>query len=367
MIKSTILVPLLNANEPDVRVVAIHAKTGQAIDKGALLITIETTKATSEIESPEAGFVVIYVKVGDILEVGDKLAVITDTVNNSLDLFQSGSKPTSSAELFPAGTMRITKPAQIIAESLGIDLSTLPTDRLITEDVVRQMHNDLVQFDFVLPASEKPALLIFGGGGHAKTIIEMVRQIGAWIIAGILDDNPRIGEQMLGIPVLGTRTLLPMLVEKGVILAANGVGGINDIGERIRIFRLLESSGFTFPALIHPRAVVESSAKISEGVQVFANTYIGSEVTLGKRCMVNTNAVVSHNCEIGEYTHIAPGALLAGHVHVGERTLIGMGITTTIGINIGSKVRIGNGAIVLADVPDMTIIQAGRYWVGKAE
>jgi acyl-[acyl carrier protein]--UDP-N-acetylglucosamine O-acyltransferase len=76
---------------------------------------------------------------------------------------------------------------------------------------------------------------------------------------------------------------------------------------------------------------------------------------------------VSHDCEIGSYTHIAPGALLAGHVRVGERTLIGMGVTTTIGIKIGSRVRIGNAAIVLADVPDNMVIQAGRYWVGKAE
>jgi UDP-3-O-[3-hydroxymyristoyl] glucosamine N-acyltransferase len=82
--------------------------------------------------------------------------------------------------------------------------------------------------------------------------------------------------------------------------------------------------------------------------------------------MVNTNAVVSHDCEIGMYTHIAPGALLAGNVHVGARTLVGMGVTTAIGVKIGSGVRIGNGAIVLADVPDKTIIQAGRYWVGKA-
>jgi acetyltransferase-like isoleucine patch superfamily enzyme len=66
------------------------------------------------------------------------------------------------------------------------------------------------------------------------------------------------------------------------------------------------------------------------------------------------------------YSHIAPGVLLAGEVHVGARTLVGMGVTTAIGIRIGDNVRIGNGAILLADVPDKTIIQAGRFWTGKA-
>jgi acetyltransferase EpsM len=106
---------------------------------------------------------------------------------------------------------------------------------------------------------------------------------------------------------------------------------------------------------------------VEEGVQVFANAYVGSEAILQARCMINTNAVISHDCEVGMYTHIAPGALLAGHVRIGERTLIGMGVTTAIGVKIGSGVRIGNGAIVLADVPDKMVIQAGRYWVGKAE
>ena len=103
---------------------------------------------------------------------------------------------------------------------------------------------------------------------------------------------------------------------------------------------------------------------IGDGVQVFANAYVGSSTVLNPRCMVNTNAVVSHDCNIGSYTHIAPGALLAGHVQVGERSLVGMGVTTAIGIKIGNYVRIGNGAIIYADVPDKSIIPAGKVWAG---
>ena len=63
--------------------------------------------------------------------------------------------------------------------------------------------------------------------------------------------------------------------------------------------------------------------------------------------------------------HLLSGA---GKTHAGrERTLVGMGVTTAIGVRIGSGVRIGNGAIILADVPDNTIIQAGRVWTGKTE
>jgi sugar O-acyltransferase (sialic acid O-acetyltransferase NeuD family) len=262
--------------------------------------------------------------------------------------------------------LRITKPARALAESLSLDLSTLPTDRLITEALIRQLSPSPTPNpqSTNLPNSNAQ-IILYGAGGHAKTVLEMAQAIGAFRIAGILDDNPELaGKSVLGIPVLGGRELLPGLAQQGIHLAANGVGGIINIDIRIRLFELLAGYGFAFPILRHPRATVEPSAVLADGVQVFANAYVGSEAVLHERCMVNTSAVVSHDCEIGMYTHIAPGALLAGHVHVGERALVGMGVTTTIGLKIGSGARIGNGAVLLANVPEKAIIPAGKVWAG---
>lgn len=362
MIKSEILVPLLNANEPEARVVDIFVKDKQVVEKGLRLFTIETTKAASDIETPEAGFVHLLTIKGAMLSVGDRLAVITESADEEIEVPVTG-------ELQPltANDLRITKPARALADLLGVDLAILPHDRLVTEKIVRQAATETKKIDLKLPPTNKPYLLIFGGGGHAKAILDMVKQLDKYAIAGILDDDKQLtGKDVLSIPVLGTRVLFPSLIDQGVRLAANGVGGILDINVRIKIFEALEKAGFSFPALIHPRATAETSAVIDEGVQVFANAYIGSEAHLYPRCMVNTNAVISHDCVIGMYSHIAPGVLLAGEVNVGARTLVGMGVTTAIGVHIGDDVRIGNGAILLADVPDKTIIQAGRFWTGKA-
>jgi acetyltransferase EpsM len=365
MIKSEILVPLLNANEPEARLVGIHVEDGQAVEKGARLFTIETTKAASDIEASATGFVRILKEEGTMLAVGDRLAVITETADEVVEVRGGDDEHGAVTSPTPTGNPRITKPARVLADSLGINLTTLPTDRLVTEEVVRQLAG--ASLEISLPASDKPYILIYGAGGHAKSVMEMVLNNEVHAIAGIVDDDQGFtGKEVLGIPVLGTRVVLPLLMAQGVKLAANGVGGILDINVRARIFELLERAGFLFPVIIHPHATVESSAKVEEGVQVFANAYIGSEAYLHSRCMINTNAVVSHDCVIGAYTHIAPGALLAGHVHVGMRTLVGMGVTTAIGVRIGDGVRIGNGSIVLADVPDKMVIQAGRFWTGKA-
>jgi sugar O-acyltransferase (sialic acid O-acetyltransferase NeuD family) len=373
-------VPLLNANEPEARLIALHIKDGQRVEKDALLFTIETTKAAADVESPAAGFVRVIASEGDTLAVGDALAFITETADETLERpAPSALSPANlqSSDLQPSAgisssNLRITKPARALAESLGFDLSMLPTDRLVTEAVIRKLSSsqtsELPNSQFANLRSTIPStsqIIIYGAGGHAKAVMEVAQAVGAFRIAGIIDDNKALaGTFVLGIPVLGARDILPQLPGQGIYLAANGVGGIVDIGVRIRIFELLANHGFAFPILRHPRATVEPSAIIYDGVQIFANAYVGSEAILHERCMVNTGAVVSHDCEIGAYTHIAPGALLAGHIHVGERALVGMGVTTIIGLKIGNGARIGNGAVLLADVPDRAIVPAGKVWAG---
>lgn len=360
-----VLVPLLNANEPEARLVGLHVKDKQAVEKGAILFTIETTKAAADVESPEAGFVRLVANEGDTLAVGDTLALITATADEALDPFTRSESPATQPKDTPLpGQLRITRPARALAENLGLDLSTLPGDRLVTEAVIREWMRASTPTPQLTLTDQ--SILIYGAGGHAKTVMEMVQQMGNFQIAGIIDDNPALkGATVLDIPVLGGRELLPGLAAQGLRLAANGVGGIIDIGIRIKLFELLAGYGFDLPALLHPRATVEPSAQLSEGVQVFANAYVGSQTRLHERCMVNTSAVVSHDCEIGTYTHIAPGALLAGHVYVGQQALVGMGVTTIIGLKIGDRARIGNGAVLLADVPEKAIIPAGKIWTGE--
>ncbi len=353
-----ILVPMLNANEPEARLVAIHAREGQAVKRGDLLFTIETTKAASDVEAPEDGILRLAAEEGATLAVGETLAYLADSAAEPLP----APPPVSpSAEAAPAGEMpaslRITAPARALAASLGLELSSLPTDRLVTEAIVRQFSAG--------QSAVSAKILLYGAGGHAKTVLELIRALGNFPVAGILDDNPALwGTFVLGAPVLGGREKLAELRGQGIFLAANGVGGIINIEIRARLFGLLAASGFAFPALIHPRALVEASAQVGEGTQVFANAYIGSSAILREKCMVNTGAVVSHDCEVGAYSHIAPGCLLAGQVRVGEKALVGMGVTTAIGISIGAGARVGNSAVLLADVPPRGVVQAGKVWAG---
>jgi sugar O-acyltransferase (sialic acid O-acetyltransferase NeuD family) len=213
--------------------------------------------------------------------------------------------------------------------------------------------------------TDPPAVIIYGGGGHGKALIDLVRLLRSYRIVGIIDDGLARDDphrQIMGLPLLGGAEALPGLYAQGIRLAVNAVGGIGDITVRIQVFQRLAEAGFSFPTVIHPASVVEPSALLSSGAQVFPLAYVGSEASIGFGAIINTGAIVSHDCVVGDYANLSPGAILAGEVQVGEGALVGMGVTINLRTRIGRGARIGNSAVVKSDVPENGVVRAGTTW-----
>lgn len=211
------------------------------------------------------------------------------------------------------------------------------------------------------PLTPKP-LIIFGGGGQGKTLIDLVRTLSIFHLVGIVDDGIPAGSLVLGVPVLGGMAVLADLRSQGISLAMNAVGGIGNVDVRLKIFDALQNAGFTFPTLVHPTACIEPSAQLEDGVQVLPLTYIGSAVQVGFGTLINSHVIISHDCQIGRVVNLSPGAMLAGGVRVEEYAQIGMGATINLNLTIGCRARIGNGATVKADVPASGRVYAGTTW-----
>jgi sugar O-acyltransferase (sialic acid O-acetyltransferase NeuD family) len=209
------------------------------------------------------------------------------------------------------------------------------------------------------------ALVLYGGGGHGKTLIDLVRAAGNFHWVGLIDDRLTRGSKVLGVTVLGGPEQLVELYQNGVCLAVNGVGGIGDPAARQRIFDILEQAGFTCPAVVHPAAFVEQSARLEGGVQVLAKAYVSSSAYVGFGSVLNAGATVSHDCRLGRCVNLSPGAALAGNVRLEDYVQVGMNATINLDITVGRGARIGNGATVKADVPPDTIVRAGTIWPPK--
>jgi sugar O-acyltransferase (sialic acid O-acetyltransferase NeuD family) len=364
LMATPIKIPLINSNEPEAVVTALHIREGQHVSTGDLLCTLETTKSNADIYAEGDGTIAgLRFSEGQQARAGEVLCFLAET--------QDWAPPAEPAEpeeggkpQLPAG-LRITRPALTLARQAELDLSRLPIGPLVTESLVKAMlDRSQSSPDLGLPESpfDPTAIIVYGGGGHGKSLIDLLRSLGVYRVAGIIDDGLEPGRQVMGVPVLGGQNALPGLAGRGIRQAVNAVGGLGDMSIRIKVFHLLGEAGFTCPAVVHPSAFVEASATLSPGAQVFPHAYVGSEASIGFGSIVNTGAIVSHDCRIGSYVNISPGAMLAGEVHVGDGTLIGMGVTVNLGVKVGAKCRLGNGSTVKSDVPTGGIVRAGTIW-----
>jgi len=209
---------------------------------------------------------------------------------------------------------------------------------------------------------QRDTIVLYGGGGHGRVLIDLLRAQDTYRLVGVVDDYLSPGDDVLGVPVLGGPEVLAELRSQGVALAVNGIGGIGRIQSRIDIFDRLAAAKLSCPALVHPAALVEPSATLAAGVQVLALAYVGSAADVGFGSLLNTAAVVSHDCVLGRYANVSPGGLLAGEVRLGDRAMVGMGATVNVGVAVGEGALIGNSAVVKADVPDGVRVRAGHLW-----
>ena len=212
-------------------------------------------------------------------------------------------------------------------------------------------------FDF-----DPTRVIIYGGGGLSKMIIEAVRVLGTYQIEGIIDDSMKKGSDVIGSPVLGGAEVLPDLYQRGIRTAVNSVGGIGDFQVRLNVFHTLAEAGFTCPAIVHPTAHVDPSAKLAPGVLVLAQSYVSGNATVGMGTLINNSVVVSHDNGIGTCVNLSPGTMLAGDVIIDDFAQLGMNVNVNIGVHIGKYARIANGATIKGDVPQGGRVYAGMVW-----
>lgn len=362
---TSILIPMLNTNESEALLTGLYIKNGQKVESGDILCTLETTKATEEMASEVSGFVVgLEMQAGQVVLSGDRLCYLADSPDWQPEDTTSVADSTRDELILPAG-LRITQPALALARQHQLDLSQLKSELLVTESQIRRLVDQSIPREdeqYSQGAFDPTALIVYGGGGHGKSLIELIRAQNRYQIRGVIDDGIPAGSTITGVPVIGGSEKLAELYRNGVRQSVNAVGGIGNLASRISVFQRLQEHGFICPAVVHPTAYIESSANLADGVQVFPFAYVGSEAKIGYGTIVNTGVIVSHDCTIGEYSNLSPGAILAGEVQIGSNVLVGMGVTVNLRVKIGAGARIGNGATIKSDVPEKGFVHAGTIW-----
>lgn len=200
-------------------------------------------------------------------------------------------------------------------------------------------------------------ILLIGAGGHGKVVLEALLQNPALHVAGILDQDPsKRGQNIMGVPVIGTDEMLGELRQKGIENCAIGIGGSQDNTLRAKIFRLMLKANCLPFTVVHPHSYVSFSAKYGQGCFLACGSRLLADASIGDDGIINSGASVDHDCLIGRHVHVSPNATLCGNVNVGDYAHIGAGSVIRQDIRIGEHAVVGAGAVVVRDVPDYAIV-----------
>lgn len=188
-------------------------------------------------------------------------------------------------------------------------------------------------------------ILLLGGGGHCKSVIDVIEQEKRFIIVGIIDKQELVGSKVLGYSVIASDDELEALSKKYKYICIT-VGQISSPSIRIKLFETAKRLGFTLPSIISPRAYVSVHAKIDEGTVIMHDVVINANVNIASNCIINTKALIEHDSEIEANCHISTGVIINGGVKIEKNCFIGSNTVTKESVIIQENSFIKAGSLV---------------------
>jgi len=188
-------------------------------------------------------------------------------------------------------------------------------------------------------------IILIGGGGHCKSVIDVIEKEGRFKIAGIVDVPELLGTEILGYPIIGNDSDIENLSNK-YTYALITVGQIRSPKIRIKLFNLVKKVGLICPTIISSRAYISEHSIIGSGTVVMHDVLINAGAFIGNNCIINSKALIEHDSKISDHCHISTNAVVNGGVTIKRGCFLGSGSITNNLITIKENSFIKAGVII---------------------
>lgn len=191
--------------------------------------------------------------------------------------------------------------------------------------------------------------VVVGGGGFGREVACWARDklaaSGGGQVSGFLDDEiSDAGPFPPGILYRGKIDSYRPEANEELLLAIGSPKAKEDIVTR------LKTRGGRFATLIHPAAVVASTAQIGQGVVLCPYAVVSANASVGAFVAVNVASSVGHDVRVGAFSTLSAHDDLTGKVVLEERVMVGSGARVLPGLRVGADAVIGAGAVVVRNV-----------------
>lgn len=198
-------------------------------------------------------------------------------------------------------------------------------------------------------------IVIFGAGGHAREVAQIVRDINAqtparWSLLGFIADAivPEVPSQALPLPLLGGIEWLVLHPKVHVVIAIGDPVARQAVAQRL----VQQQAGLQFATLVHPNAWLADHVTLGKGSVVFARVGINVNASVGQHASINLGCTISHDCVLADFVSLGPGVHMAGGCTVGEGSDIGTAVSMRPRSRVGAHCFVGAGAAVVHNLPD---------------
>ena len=192
-------------------------------------------------------------------------------------------------------------------------------------------------------------IYIFGTGGFARELANLIHENGAYdIFGGFIDQdyavNKLAGQQILRRPVISVAQFSDQHEAQLVI-------GVGEPHTKRRIVEELPTAT-TFATLVHHTALVGMDVRLGPGSVVCAGCILTTNVVVGAHAHFNLATTVGHDCVIGNCFTSAPAVNISGSCEIADEVYFGTSSAIRQGLRVAKKVTIGMGAMVVKDCPE---------------
>ncbi len=198
----------------------------------------------------------------------------------------------------------------------------------------------------------KKTLILVGGGGHCKSVIEAAESAG-YSILGVLDMPEEVGKDILSTKVIGTDDDIPSYVDKAEFVIT--VGFIKNPAIRIKLYNKVKEAGGKFATIVASTAHVSKYATLGEGTVVMHQAFVNAGAKVGHNVILNTFSNIEHDAVIGNQCHISTGTMVNGDCKVGDNCFIGSLSVLANGISVGDDIVVGAGSLVRKSIKEKGI------------
>lgn len=153
-------------------------------------------------------------------------------------------------------------------------------------------------------------LVIFGAGGHGKTVADVASQLGYDEIINlddVLEDKP-------------LSSFVNYIREDTWFISAFGNNAL-----RMKCISDVRNSGGKVATLVHPSSYVSPTASVGEGTVVLPKAIINTGVVVKEGCIINLGSIVDHGTIIEDGVHLCCGAIVKAENRIAAYTKVEAG------------------------------------------